>query len=78
MTKIDDHACLTGDCPHEKQVDCFNAAYFAGFEECERRAQVLVEALEEISTIDEEYACQPKHFKEVIAEIALKNWRGAE
>ena len=27
---FDGHACLTGDCPHEKQRDCFIAAFTAG------------------------------------------------
>lgn len=30
LEHFDFHGCLTGDCPHEKQVDCLNHAYNMG------------------------------------------------
>jgi len=55
------HACLNGDCPHEKQIFCLDALVEAGYdgavarllpllEKLQRENQILREALAEIST----------------------------
>lgn len=40
-----DHACLTGDCLHQKQAECFEDAYLAGLDAGTARLRVLEGAL---------------------------------
>jgi hypothetical protein len=83
------HGCLSGDCPHEKQVECFRSVTEDTVTLCESRAKELAEALDIVTKATQSYAesgCieayvfderpNEKCLSDIVEEarIALKNW----
>lgn len=65
------HACLTGDCPHEKGHECFTAAFKAGYDACDAELTKHLALLEE--SIRHPFKVREDKLRAEVAELRADN-----